>query len=1027
MPRYYNIILAAVFFVSAAVMKIACRVEQPRSNIEAHQQLVSEIGAIRSSPGRFSDWEYAVYNRKRAAVSDVAAAKYRKILRRKFAEYSKSDIAALMVADGKVEEAVDILEEEVGRKSSAKLLSDLSAALLAKADINRDYAASLSAVLMASRAIAQSPKLPEARFNLAVSLQKLGMTFEAQAEWLKYLRLDCTSRWADDARSQLVSPDQRSIRLQDMRHMSLQSAALSDNHKNLQELVSASIQKSVDYVEGDLIGEWAYAVHSQDTRQASQFLKAALAISNVINQQSSDSLLVSSLEAISRSDQLNIEQFRMLLEGHLLHYQGVLLERDQRFLDAQRLFMEARERLRIAHTPFVKFTLIHLATCEYYNQRYASALLFANEARKGLRPNKYHALTGRSLWLSGLAQFVLGKFAASLASYNEALLHYKYIHDKHCSYFLASLIASDLRRLGESKSAWQYRLDAISHLDDLDDLSRIYSVLWEAADSAASEGRLELSREFIQELVDRLRGKVSPSLLAEAYARRASILQRLNEFGAAQESINLSRTISEQVPKGKFSDRVIADVDMAQAQLLLSSYPAKAVDLYRKALLFFNSARYAVESASAQEGLAEASRRLGDFQQAEVYLSAGIREYETQRARLPGAIQRMDYFAQASKLFDNMMYLQIYDLGNPAVAFEFSERSHARELSREIPQRSVRDIQARLSMSTAIVEYAILGDRIFVWIITADDFKIFKLDVSREEVVKGLDGLRRGKNYASSQLYDQLLRPVKGYLRGIDTLVFVPDKFLYEVLFSALHDRNTGHFLVEDYRIMITPSASFFVECPRHVKTNKFTNALVVAGDAFDQSEFPYLPRLGGIDEEVAAIAALYPKRSLLQGSSATIENVERSIYNRNIIHFSGHTLTGIGVVDPSLLLAPDPKKMNFGLLSASGVERLRLRAEVVVLGGCGTAAGQMIRGEGTLSLARSFLVAGAHAVVASIWEINNHSSSQLLKNFHKSLSLGLSPMQALRGAQLELLREDHERPCNQWATFELIGGGYKI
>src|SRR5262249_9618339 len=91
------------------------------------------------------------------------------------------------------------------------------------------------------------------------------------------------------------------------------------------------------------------------------------------------------------------------------------------------------------------------------------------------------------------------------------------------------------------------------------------------------------------------------------------------------------------------------------------------------------------------------------------------------------------------------------------------------------------------------------------------------------------------------------------------------------------------------------------------------------------------------------------------------------------------------------------------GFLRTLDVFKLKLNAEMVVLSGCRTALGQDVNGEGLNGLTRGFLYAGAKRVVASLWEVNDKATSELMTRFYKGM-LGekrLSPAAALRAAQL--------------------------
>ena len=96
--------------------------------------------------------------------------------------------------------------------------------------------------------------------------------------------------------------------------------------------------------------------------------------------------------------------------------------------------------------------------------------------------------------------------------------------------------------------------------------------------------------------------------------------------------------------------------------------------------------------------------------------------------------------------------------------------------------------------------------------------------------------------------------------------------------------------------------------------------------------------------------------------------------------------------------------------------------AQLVVLAACETAAGRTMRGEGAMSLARPFLVAGARTVVATLWPLDDRTSEALFTRLHRRYAEGASAAEALRAAQLDILN-DSSLPPGAWAAAISLGG----
>ncbi len=110
--------------------------------------------------------------------------------------------AALVAGDE--DRAIGILEALSRlRQNDPKVLSDLSAAYLARSERTKSIEDASRGLAMANRALEIDRLLPEALFNRALALQMLGMADDARTAWQSYLTIDDRSGWADEARARL--------------------------------------------------------------------------------------------------------------------------------------------------------------------------------------------------------------------------------------------------------------------------------------------------------------------------------------------------------------------------------------------------------------------------------------------------------------------------------------------------------------------------------------------------------------------------------------------------------------------------------------------------------------------------------------------------------------------------------------------------------------------------------------------------------------------------------------------------------
>ena len=181
--------------------------------------------------------------------------------------------------------------------------------------------------------------------------------------------------------------------------------------------------------------------------------------------------------------------------------------------------------------------------------------------------------------------------------------------------------------------------------------------------------------------------------------------------------------------------------------------------------------------------------------------------------------------------------------------------------------------------------------------------------------------------------------------------------------------------------------------------------------------------------EEGNTIAALVGapaafKAMDFKASRATV--LSGALSGHRIVHFATH-----GVLDserPSLSslilsLVDEHGGRQNGYLRLHDIYNLRLDADLVVLSGCQTALGKEIKGEGLVGLTRAFIYAGAPRVVASLWEVSDLATAELMKAFYRGmLQQHLPPAAALRAAQLHLSQDSRWAAPYFWAGFVLQG-----
>jgi CHAT domain-containing protein/Tfp pilus assembly protein PilF len=252
----------------------------------------------------------------------------------------------------------------------------------------------------------------------------------------------------------------------------------------------------------------------------------------------------------------------------------------------------------------------------------------------------------------------------------------------------------------------------------------------------------------------------------------------------------------------------------------------------------------------------------------------------------------------------------------------------------------------------------------------------------------------------------------------------------------AVLRQETGNRQSPDKLLAVLADPVFSNQDPRVPHASKNTegagevaSSMTVAKRSAEESGLGDLVRLRFSRQEAEEIARFANDKLKLQAvdfaaNRALATSPELSQYR--IVHFAAHGLINnahpelSGVV---LSLVDKQGQAQNGFLRLYDIYNLKLAADLVVLSACQTALGKEIKGEGIVGLTRGFMYAGARRVVASVWQVDDRATAELMRRFYQSmLGEGLPPVAALRAAQVAMWREKRWQSPYFWAAFTLQG-----
>ena len=350
-------------------------------------------------------------------------------------------------------------------------------------------------------------------------------------------------------------------------------------------------------------------------------------------------------------------------------------------------------------------------------------------------------------------------------------------------------------------------------------------------------------------------------------------------------------------------------------------------------------------------------------------------------------------------------------------------------------------VAAAARLRSTVVAYWVNDTETFVWVVSPDGrLASARVAVTAAELVsmvreatgvgRPATGLLLGAGSVARPwraLYRLLLGPVRQHLptRPGSRLTIVPHGPLFGLPFAALRD-GADRYLIESHDIHYVPAVGALSYIARPPRVGGAVTALLVGDPTPDvaRDSVMSLPALPWASREVEAIAGMLSSRAtVLTGQDATESRVRASLSGRSLLHFATHgivqneeRLSSYLALAGGTVSAGPPADSTIestidGRLTANETYDLDLDADLIVLSGCRTALGP-IMGDGVIGFTRGFLAAGASSVVATMWDVPDQTSFEVMKEFYRAWAAGSAGVanragksRALRQAQLSVLR----------------------
>jgi CHAT domain-containing protein len=329
-----------------------------------------------------------------------------------------------------------------------------------------------------------------------------------------------------------------------------------------------------------------------------------------------------------------------------------------------------------------------------------------------------------------------------------------------------------------------------------------------------------------------------------------------------------------------------------------------------------------------------------------------------------------------------------------------------------------------IDRQAAVIYPIILRDRLEVILsLPNQPLKHYQSLISQADLEKILEQFRQSivvrsrRNFyqPAQQLYDLLIRPALQDLTSnkIKTLVFVPDGALRNIPWGALYDGQ--QYLIEDYSVAITPGLQLLAPRPlEQVELKTIAAGLTKSRQGFSALNY--------VDSELKQVTNKVNSVVLLnQNFTAKAFQQEIQFSDYPVVHIATHGQFSSSIEDTFLLAWDSRININQldNILQTRNPNQARA-IELLVLSACETATGDK---RAALGLAGIAVRAGARSTLATLWSVNDRSTSELMNNFyHQLVDNQLPKAEAVRQAQLSLLHNRWYKHPFYWASYVLLG-----
>jgi CHAT domain-containing protein len=892
-----------------------------------------------------------------------------------------------------------------------RVLSDLSAALLLRAERSQDVRDVFQAIEAADSALRMNASSLSALFNLALGLETAGIDEQAIATWRKYLANDSDSPWSSEAQLHLS-------RLQSAR-TAMATKPASRSIEALKDFGRSSPQSARLFGWNVLLPEWGRLILANRIDSANAIVNQVKAIGLAQREARGDQTLNEAVEAIERTRDDSTR--RTLARAHVDYAAAIKLYQPQRSKSAA--LFESAWRQSGSSKPLQQWAGLYRAATLVYDGQVDSGLSRMMETYATSSEDDA-ALKATASWMIGTTLIRQGQYEKALGRFVVASTLFTRCGENENATIQRLLAADAQFKVGDAIAAYATVLEALRNLRGYEPSVWTHSILAVLAAAASADGLYGAALRLQTEGLSAAESLHQPIYEAEARLGRARIAIAADRE-LARRDVDSAAAIISRTGDPNAQRWFRADLSLARAETAKPGLKRTHLRSLDSAFVTFDSLKNKIRILETLLARADAFLDAGRISAARTDLSNAASLVRSEHDAITSAVLRQSILSLAQDVFARAVLLAVAE-GDSAGALTLLEQSRSTFSPGGTRYRHM-DALSRFPAGMTALNYLAVSDTLLIWVVNAGGTHLVRRSLGgfqvEDSVTQLLSSLESGSGIRSKRLLNalsnQLISPISAFINNGDQLVMIGGGWISATPFAALRDASKDRYLIEDHAIAF---ASSMLSPSDRQSRNSARRALVVSDPTLPANQ--RWATIKDAASEGSDVAAIYPGASVLTKDKATPVAALNAVSKASVFHFAGHAVADpLRPMDSYLALSPSLPGDSSGRLTAEMIQRSRLNnVQLVVLSACETVRPSHLKRGETGALPLAFLAAGAKEVVGSTWRVEDRATRQLLTEFHRTYAQSGDAVDALRDSQIGMIRSSQAAMASPaaWAGFHV-------